>query len=260
MNRYFHKMDYGRYLFESDLAEYSDADIVLMAAFLVHDREVPSDEAIELLIQKMEGKTLKTTYELNRSVKGAVARMLARPFVDIHQISIYQDELDKIAEIPSATDRKVMFTLLCFAKYNNALNPNNNNWVNFDDTMIKKSAGVHSRIRDYNLTMYNLKEMGMIAHSKKVTKNNILVKIIHNDEVESENDEVGVPPVMSLDDLRGLGAVYAYTWGRFLTTGGGRNQHRSILKYCKECGAPFLDGSPKHGRQYCFECRKIKYT
>lgn len=246
MNRYFHKIDYGQHLFESDQKVFTDADITLMAVFLLHGKGLSLDEAVQLLTDRVPVITGKTKAETVKVISRIAIRTYNKPFTDIHSIQIYQEELDDIAKISSAEQRKVLFTLLCFAKYHNAQNPNNNNWVNFNDAMIKRSAGLYRKNSEYNQMLYLLKEAGYITHSKKITKNNMRVDICREEGTLA----------YTLEDLRGLGAVYAYTWGRFLPSKNGHTAFTSVLKYCKGCGTPFLDGSYRHKRLYCKDCAK----
>lgn len=241
MNKWFNKIEYAQNLVEGNPKSYSGADIMMMAGFLIHIKGLSCKEANKIIYDTVS--PLYDTLSLGKRAKAwtnIVKRAEKKAFFNIPEIQIYRTEINKICTADSITKRRVLFTLLCFAKYLNLGNPLNNNWVSFTDSMIKKSAGIWNMTQsEFNHVLYVLKEEGFITHSKKITSNNI-----HVEFVEESGESV-----ISLSDLRGLGDIYVAKWDY----PGGEGERR--LKTCKGCGTPFLDRTKKNNRFYCRNCK-----
>ena len=54
------------------------------------------------------------------------------PLQEIDHIGITQNEIDQIAKVTSLKYQKLLFVMLCYAKFYNATSKKNNNWVNTD--------------------------------------------------------------------------------------------------------------------------------
>jgi len=52
------------------------------------------------------------------------------PLIDVRGVTISQREMEQIGRLGGRLAQRLMFTLLCLAKYGNAVNPRNGNWVN----------------------------------------------------------------------------------------------------------------------------------
>lgn len=246
MNKWFNRLEYGKWLVNAEQLRYSDNDVYMMAGYLIWSEHLTADEAWDIISNKLQAVyTLPTLIGRQKRFSAAMTRAMEKEYTDISPIQIRQKEIDTIATISSATQRRVLFTLLCFAKYNTMVNPENNGWVNFNDTMIKRSSGIYMSTIEYNEILFRLKEQGMIINSRKVTSNNMQVPWIAND------GEI----VYELADLRGLGDVYVYHWGQYLPSENNHRVFKGILKYCCKCGAPFLDKSSHHNRMICSQCK-----
>jgi len=151
-----------------------------------------------------------------------------RPLVEIEFISVSKNELETIKQVKNRRLEKLLFTMLCLAKFNNIVNEKNNNWVNRDVKEIFKLANVRDNIKKQYISISEIKDLGLIKFSKKVDNLNLCVKFIDNGEIELE-----------IDDFRDLGFQYlAYLGenyikceccGRLVKRTGKRD------KYCKEC-------------------------
>lgn len=154
-------------------------------------------------------------------------------------IQIYEKEIEIIKTCGGIKEQKLLFTLLCYSKASTLTN----NWVTAPAKVLFKSAGINLSIKNQDVMIFNLKKNGFIINSKKIISNNIKINI----SLE-ENDEKKT--VLELDDLRSLGAVYQ------AHIGGSAMAHK-VLKKCRCCGAPFIDGSTKNNIQYCSVCKKL---
>ena len=149
--------------------------------------------------------------------------------IDISGISITRAEIDKIQQIDGKLLQLLMFTMLCLAKYGNAVNPKNNNWVNKTDKEIFSLANISLTTKRQSLMINDLWTMQYIGFSRVVDNININVKIIDDSS----------PTVLYISDFRNLGNQYMRYCGE---------------KYieCECCGKVVKEN---HGKQhYCNEC------
>ncbi len=151
------------------------------------------------------------------------------PLIEIDGVYITQKELDACTSLSSKQMKRLMFTLICVAKFCNAVNPKNGNWVNRPDKEIFKMANIVTPIKRQSLMFNDLKEMGLIRFSQKVNNININVVCV---------DDVGAP-VLTITDYRNLGYQY--------------------MKYCGEpyfecesCGIVIRRSGKNH--RYCSDC------
>ena len=88
--------------------------------------------------------------------------------------------------------------MLCLAKYGNAVNTANNNWVNKKDREIFSLANVTTTTRKQSLMINDLWSLGYVGFSKVVDNININVKI-----TDYEDDVA-----LTITDFRNLGNQY----------------------------------------------------
>lgn len=149
--------------------------------------------------------------------------------VDIAGISVTQTEIEKIQNINGRALQRLMFTMLCLAKYGNAVNKDNNNWVNRKDKDIFTLANIATTVRRQSLMINDLWQMQYIGYSRVVDNININVKIIDNQS----------PEVLFINDFRNLGNQYMrYCGENFFECqccGKVIKKSRNAQKYCPEC-------------------------
>lgn len=163
------------------------------------------------------------------------------PLVQIGALPVYQSEIAVIQKhIPRL--QRVLFTSLCFAKYYNAINANNNNWVNTDYKNIFLGADIRTTKEMQCRYIGSMLQAGLISLSKKVDNLNYRVEFLaHDGEV-----------AMEITDLDNLGLQYQLF-----------QKDKSVLR-CSCCGQLFKDSSLKkrkgggRKRKYCDVCRKDK--
>ena len=162
---------------------------------------------------------------IDRVVKSSDKFKLVR----IDGVSITQSEMWAIQQLGSKLLQKLLFTMLCLAKFENAVSNTNNNWVNKKDRDIFGLANIKVTTKRQSLLINDLWNMGLIGYSRIIDNINVNVKIIDDES----------PAILFVDDFRNLGNQY--------------------MKYCGEkyikcqcCGKVVKEG---HGRQkYCPEC------
>lgn len=163
-----------------------------------------------------------------------VSKAKTHPLVIIPEIPITLAEIGSIRSVNNETKEKLLFTLLCLAKYNNLYKGAevNNNWVNFQDSVIFSQAKVTgtSTYKDY--LIYELKEAGYVTNNIKNSTVNIKVNFVDDES----------PSVLRITDMHELGYQYLLFKG-----------NKSIKK-CKACGKYFR--ARYKNVQYCNPCKK----
>lgn len=169
---------------------------------------------------------VKWSETLDKFVKNAAKY----PLVRIDYVPITQSELEKIELLESRRVQRLMFTMLCIAKFYDLKNPQNKHWVNQDDKVVFALASTPMSKHDQNIVLHELFKAGYIKFSQKVDNLNSQVQIIDNDS----------PVVLKINDFRKLGYEYMLYKGA--------NYVR-----CRNCGQ--LVKQNKNGtRQFCDDC------
>lgn len=132
----------------------------------------------------------------------AVSCAAKRPAVMIDKIVITKPELDVIDRLDGIQLQRLAFTLLCLAKYYDAINPKANHWVCADDKDIMAMANIKNPIRRQCELYRKLKDAGLICFSKRVDNTNVCVLFTAKGE-----------EAMEIRDLRNLGNQYLYAKG-----------------------------------------------
>lgn len=167
----------------------------------------------------------------------ALKRAIKRPAVNIDTIKITKSEMKDIIDLEQRQAQRLAFTLLCLAKYFDAINPNNNHWVSAKDSEIMKMANISTSIKRQS-SMYNfLHGLSLIQFSKQVDNLSTRVMFIE------ENDKT----VLEVDDLRNLGYQYLKYRGSdeyYVCECCGITERGKIVtprgrprKYCPDCAA-----------------------
>ena len=166
------------------------------------------------------------------AIDSAVSASEKYPLIDISGVMITNTEIERIKELSSVIKQRLMFTLLCLAKYGNALNEKNSGWVNIPQKDIFALANITLTTKRQSLAINDLWQAGMIGYSCLVDNINLQVKIIE------DGDEA-----MFIDDFRNLGNQYMwYLGGDYIRCDGcgiviRRQSKSSHQKYCDECAA-----------------------
>ena len=236
MNRYFDRVAYGERLVTESSPAYTTDDIYLMASYLLYEKRLSYDEAFETIRNKI---ILTTIRDRDKEIQSQIDRAFESKASDISSIDFYKGELDIIASLEDNKKQRVLFTMLGIAKYHNALNYKNDDWVSKPQNFIFSSAGVHASIVEQCKIIYELKENGMILNTRKADNNRVKILFCQHEPAR---------PVLSCRDLEGLGAIYQNHIGGIYMRG-------KVLKRCPICDIPFLDASTHNNRVYCSKCR-----
>lgn len=160
-----------------------------------------------------------------------------RRLLELDCIPVTKSEYDEIGTVDGVLQQRLLFTLVCLAKYGNAANPKNSGWVNRKTSEIFALANITITSKRQNLMINDLWGADMIAYSKIVDNINMQVKIL-----DESSDDV----VVRVSDMRNLG-------NQFMALS-------SPSKYiaCTSCGVIIKKASNR--QKYCSKCAKeIRY-
>lgn len=150
--------------------------------------------------------------------------------IDIPGISITKSEILKIQSLKGKLLQRLMFTMLCLAKYGNAISPTNNSWVNKKDRDIFRLANIAVTTKRQSLMINDLWTAGYVGYSNVVDNINLNVKIVDDDS----------PEEILITDFRELGYQYSRYCGENFTE-------------CESCGR-LIKESTNGRRKFCKEC------
>lgn len=153
------------------------------------------------------------------------------PLIDIPGVSITAGEMDIIKGSGGWLARRLLFALTCLAKYGNAVNPQNGNWVNRPPRDIFTLANIKTTVSRQSLMINDLWQAGLVGYSSIVDNINLNVKIIDpNDTTEN---------VLFVTDFRSLGNQYMMAMGESYMA-------------CQNCGIIIKKASSR--QKYCPDC------
>jgi len=162
---------------------------------------------------------------IDRIVRGAAKF----PLIYIESVPITKKEMSICDSLDGVQSRRLMFTLICLAKYSNLVNEKNGGWVNRQDKEIFKLANIVTSTKRQSLMLNDFRSAGLIRFSRKVDNVNINVQCI---------DTSGTS-VLEISDFRNLG----YQYMRF---------HGGSYIECEECGLVIKRRS--NAQKYCHDC------
>jgi len=162
----------------------------------------------------------------------ALDRALKNDAIKIDYICITKPEMKKIDSLQGRQIRRLAFTLLCLAKYWDAVNPRGDHWVNSKDSDIMRMANINTSIKRQSLMYNTLNAAGMVRFSKKVDNTNVRVCFIEDGDT-----------AIKVSDFRNLGYQYL-------------KYHGEPYFKCQNCGITTKYNNPTKGtnQRYCSSC------
>lgn len=165
---------------------------------------------------------------LDRIAKGVDKYSLIR----LDGITVSAKEMGRIETLDGKQLRRLAFTLLCVAKYWDAVSDKNDHWVNSPDREIMQMANISTSIKRQSMMFAELKALGMVKFSRRIDNLNVRV-------VFMEDGETALP----IQDFRNLGYQYMKYYG-------------APYFECENCGLTVKIQEPAKGRRqkYCPSC------
>lgn len=182
----------------------------------------------EYMLRHFEGYNKVLDREL---IDKAIASSKGRPMVQLDGVCITKAEVEKIQALESKQMQRLMFTMLCLAKYHIAVNEKCNYWITEDTADIFRMANVSVNEKKQNEMICELHNLGFIgfASLKKIDNLNIHVLIA----------EPNSPHEIFVDDFENAGILWNQYCGKEyikcdccgkMVARTGRRQ-----KYCRKC-------------------------
>lgn len=158
----------------------------------------------------------------------------SRPLIKIDGVSLSAGELSAVSGVSGTRQQRLLFTLICLAKYENAVRSNRSNWVRTEIKQIMALANIVTSSTVQMQLFADLHDAGMIAYAKRVDDLSVRVLCIDDDE-----------QAMFVSDFRNLGNQYTlHRGGPFML--------------CEECGLVIRKKS--NSQKYCPSCAGEMYT
>ena len=149
---------------------------------------------------------------------------------EITGVKVTKTEMQKIEAIHNKLLERLMFTMLCVAKFNNIKNKKNRGWVNLSSKELFKYARISCGAEEREVRIGQLWQMGLLEFSKRNDNLNCRVTFIDDDSEEE----------LFVDDFRELGYEYRLYRGE------------PFIR-CAECN--ILTPADKAGnKKYCRNC------
>lgn len=152
--------------------------------------------------------------------------------VEIESVPITKRELEVCDSFSSTQEARLLFTLICLAKFSGMVKGEQTGWVNQQDKDIFKLANITKPIRIQSLMLNDLRDAGVIRFSNKIDNINIRVTCIDADG----------EPHLQISDFRNLGYQYMSRLG---------GQYVN----CSECGK--LIRRRGNNQKYCTTCATL---
>lgn len=166
----------------------------------------------------------------SRMIDRCVSNAKSRKLLQINGVSITKAELELIGSQNGSVKQKVLFTMLCLAKFRNAARGDNSNWIKYDvkDIFSLANAGYSAR-RQLDM-IHSFYKDGLIGLSSRVGNTSIKVKFVCDDSEE----------VLYVTDFRNLGNQYS------------RIRFKNKYIECDSCGLVVPRNSNR--QLYCKAC------
>ena len=191
-------------------------------------------ERIESALHEFVSKHI-FEYSQDRSYWDSLIERMAKnaskyPLREVDGVWITASELDVIKSLNDDVLERLMFTMLCIAKFNNRCNPKNDNWVRTSDKEVFGIARFTDPVGDRHGRIETLYRKGLIRLS------NMFNASYRVEFLDEESDGV-----LFISDFRELGYEY-------------RKYKGENFVHCAECGI-LIKGSKNQIRKYCAICK-----
>ena len=168
-------------------------------------------------------------------IENAIKNSKKRDYRLIDSIKITQKELDYIKSFNDIQLEKLLFTMLCIAKYDHFYSDSEDFWLNRSNSFIFGQARVHVKVKDRLDLLRKLYLSGAFDMSHKVGTAN--KKLLYVDNVEGSD----VALELVENDYKELAYTYLFYKNGF-----------SGYLHCDRCGR--LVKQKSNAQKYCKEC------
>lgn len=154
--------------------------------------------------------------------------------IDFGYVPITQHELDTIKTVKRKPTQRLLFSYLCFAKFGNMRNENNNNWVSWTLDEVYRSAKIQGTV-SYKADMdREMEDLKLVTFSNRIDNTNLQVNFI---DMQGNS-------VLNVSDFDDLG----YVWMNY--AGQGRYEK------CVDCGKLYRKNKYNTKSTRCLDCQR----
>ena len=171
----------------------------------------------------------------HEAIENSIKICKKRDYRIIESIKITKNELDYIKSFDNIQLEKLLFIMLCIAKYDHYYSDSNDYWLNRSTSFIFKHARVHVRVKERLEILRQLYLKGAFTLSYKTGSSNKKLLYASNDL----EDEV----VMELSEMDFKELAYTYCYYKNGFTG---------YSHCAKCGCLIKKNSNR--QKYCDDC------
>ncbi|MEY8352580.1 hypothetical protein AALB39_04395 [Lachnospiraceae bacterium 54-53] len=189
-----------RVLKSGEVAKNASSTLFLLGKYYRQKCELGKVETEKKLNEFMEANYADYIPALWESVIEDISKKAKKyPLKEFDAVGITKNEMDVIMGTDGLKYQKLLFTMLCHARYYSLISENNNSWVNTSIPELYRLARVTVKHRnDKFLYLNDLEKLGLIEFSKKNTNLNMRITFLDSSE-ES---------VLNICDFRELGYEY----------------------------------------------------
>ncbi|MEG0577780.1 MAG: hypothetical protein RR500_07965 [Bacilli bacterium] len=188
-----------------------------------------------------------TEYERIRyedRVKKQITQLVQKGFrqiSDVNYIEVFKEEIDYIHKINNLELEKLVFSILCYIKYNIKSGKSNSHWCNSLPKNYFESANLKKTRNEQNLMLRELIDMGLIKVSFKIS--NLSFEAVFIEDLEKIEHKT---TAYTIDNFESLGMLYLKFIGNNIIS-------------CIECGK-LTENKKNEEWVLCNSCkRKEKY-
>lgn len=147
-------------------------------------------------------------------------------------IPIYKDEMKIIQGLDNKINQRLLFTMMCLARYNNYLKGTNYNYTNNDRYKIAKLAAIPGS-KDEKMDRFGeLIDFGLVSYAKRTLNTKV------NCMTDNFDQEIAIK-ITRIEDIANQYRLYC----------------GEDYVYCEDCGLLFRNSSTKPAKK-CPACRK----
>lgn len=156
-----------------------------------------------------------------------------KPLIKLDGVSISHTELDAVDDVNGIRQKRLLFTLICLAKYENFVRQNHSNWVRTEYKHIMALANIVTSSQMQLQLLRDLYAAGKIEFARRV--DDLSIRVLCLDDGDQE---------LFITDFRNLGNQYLlYAGGPFM--------------HCEECDLVVKRKS--NAQRYCPTCAGDMY-
>lgn len=169
-------------------------------------------------------------YAYTNLINDIVSGVAKYPLTYVPYLNITKKEVDVVMSVEGKMARRVLFALLCIAKFGNARTAKNNNWVNLPMSSVFAYSNVSTSRSRQDIIIKSLRDAGYIEYSPIIDNLNIRVPFI-------DDSDSFVWRVYDFDNLGYQLEMNSGVKGYMICDYCGRITRRSNnrQKYCRDC-------------------------